>query len=39
MVDGGDLLKWTSQPGALVIELPKTQRGDHAFGVRIDGVA
>jgi len=39
MVDGGDLLKWTSQPDALVIELPKTQRGEHAFGVRIDGVA
>jgi alpha-L-fucosidase len=37
MVDGGDLLKWTRQPDALLIELPKTQRGEHAFGVRIEG--
>jgi hypothetical protein len=38
MVDGGDLLKWKSTPNALVIELPKTQRGDHAFGVRLEGL-
>jgi alpha-L-fucosidase len=39
MVDGGESLKWKRQADALVIELPKTQRGDHAFGVRIEGVA
>jgi alpha-L-fucosidase len=38
MLDGGEPLKWRRSPDALVIELPKTRRGDHSFGVRILGV-
>jgi alpha-L-fucosidase len=38
MVDGKDAVKWESTADALVVELPKTRRGDHVFGVQIEGV-
>jgi alpha-L-fucosidase len=38
MVDGGDSLTFTRQPDGLAIQLPPTQRGNHAFAVRIQGI-
>jgi alpha-L-fucosidase len=39
MVDGGDSLKFSQQGDSLLVDLPAQQRGEHAFGLRIDGVA
>jgi alpha-L-fucosidase len=39
LVQGGDHLKWRRESDALTIQLPREKRGDHAFVLRLEGVA
>ena len=39
MLHGGEALRWKQQSDGLQIKLPEQQRGEHAFVVRIRGVA
>jgi len=39
LLHGGDSLKFKRTPDGLEIQLPSQQRGDHAFALRILGVA
>jgi alpha-L-fucosidase len=39
LLDGGDSLKFNQTAEGLAVQLPSQQRGDHAFALRIQGVA
>jgi alpha-L-fucosidase len=39
MLQTGEALKWEQQPEGLSIQLPVQQVGEHAFGLRIEGVS
>jgi alpha-L-fucosidase len=39
LVHGGDSLKFKTTAEGLEVQLPPQQRGDHAFALRIQGVA
>jgi alpha-L-fucosidase len=39
MIYGGETLNWTREADGLAIQLPGQQRGEHAFGLIIEGVA
>ncbi len=39
LVHGGDSLTFKQEPDGLSVQLPPQQRGDHAFAIRIQGVA
>jgi alpha-L-fucosidase len=39
LLDGGDSLSFTQTTGGLAVQLPPQQRGEHAFALRILGVA
>jgi hypothetical protein len=39
MLQTGETLKWEQQPAGLSIQLPAQPVGEHAFVIRIQGVA
>ncbi len=39
LLHGGDSLQFKQQPEGLLVQLPAERRGEHAFGLRIEGIA